>query len=309
MQKVSTTSAVGAVVLSCGVVVGGTAGAVPFTAIQIFGDSFSDTGAGFALTDGGTTASYLAEFFGNPVVLPDAPNPGMSSINFAESGARVDVQSETGPTSLTNQVDNYVNLVETGEASFDPASTLFFLSGGLNDHLEPAENVTSAYREQVADLVDLGARYVQIAILPRLVPPFEDSADNLNPAYQALVPELDTTYPGVSVTLSNWGYYYDDIIEDPASYGFTNVTDPCRQGGFGGGEVTICDTPETYFYYWIVHPSDAAHRVVAERLYDDLIALPAVPAPVPLPASAVLLGGAMLGFGAFRRSAGRVSAA
>ncbi|WP_299656854.1 SGNH/GDSL hydrolase family protein [uncultured Jannaschia sp.] len=277
----------------------GTAQAVTFDAIQIFGDSFSDTGAGFPLTDGGTAASYLAEFFDNPAVLPDEPMPGRSSINFAESGARVGIENTpTSPTSLTNQVANYVSLVTSGVASFDPASTLFFLSGGLNDRGEPAENVTASYREQVAELVELGARYIQIAILPREVPAFTATSDNLNPAYRELVPELDAFYGDVSITLSNWGMYFDDIINDPDTYGFTNVTDACLSG-FGPG-ATVCDSPETYFYYFSAHPSDSAHRIVGQRLYADILGLDPVVAPVPLPAAGLLLLAGMGGFGVLR---------
>ncbi len=290
-----------AALASTAIACGGAAQAVTFDAIQIFGDSFSDTGAGFSLTDGGTAASYLAEYFGNPAILPDAPDPGESSINFAESGARVGIEeSATSPTSLTNQVDNYVSLVESGQATFDPASTLFFLSGGLNDHLEPAGNVTDAYREQVADLVALGASYIQIALLPREVPAFTDSADNLNPAYRALVPELDATYEGTSITLSQWGPYFDDIILNPDTYGFANVTDACLDGF--GPDASVCETPETYFYYYGAHPSDAAHAVVGQRLYADTLELAPVDdvAPIPVPAGGLLLLTGLAGLGVMR---------
>ena len=280
------------------IIASGAGHAATFDAIQIFGDSFSDTGARRVFSDGGTAAGYLAEYFGNPAVLPDAPNPGTSSINFAESAARVDVERPDGPSSVTSQVNNYIDLVEQGAASFDPETTLFFLSGGLNDHERtPASEVAGAYREQVTDLIDLGARYIQVALLPREVPEFTDSADYLNPAYRELVSDLAATYSDVSIELSNWGPYYDDIILNPEDYGFTNVTEPCRGGGYGP-VTSLCDTPETYFYYWIAHPSDAAHRVVADRLYTDLSALEELPpAPVPLPASAVLLIMALGGFG------------
>ena len=251
----------------------GAAGATPFETIYIFGDSFSDTGARAVLSDGGTAAGYLAEYFGNPAVLPDAAVIGSRSVNFAESSARIDVDVPDGPVSLTGQVNTLVSLVQAGAASFDPASTLFFLSGGLNDS-DPAlvSAVTAAYREQVADLVDLGARHIQIALLPREVPDFTISADSLNPAFRALVPELDAQYADVSVTLSNWGPYYDDIIVNPDAYGFTNVTEPCREGGYGPA-TSICHSPDTYFYYWVAHPSDAAHKRVADRLYEDALAL------------------------------------
>lgn len=272
--------------------------AATFDTIYIFGDSFSDTGAGFPLTDGGTAASYLADFFGSELTLPDDPSPGTKSINFAESGARVDVETSDGPTSLTNQVKNLVQLVSDGLATFDPEDTLFFLSGGLNDHEDsPAETVAAAYAAQVQELVSIGAQHIDIALLPREVPPFTDSADFLNPAYRQLVPVLDATYPDVEINLSNWGPYYDDILLNPSKYGITNTTDPCLPWMDPDG--VVCENPEEYFYYWIVHPSDAAHRIVGERLYQDTLA------PIPLPAALPMLGAAMLLLGGVRQVTSR----
>ncbi|WP_286693565.1 hypothetical protein, partial [Paracoccus sp. SCN 68-21] len=66
--------------------------------------------------------------------------------------------------------------------------------------------------------------------------------------------------------------YFDEIIVNPDAYGFTNVTEPCREGGYGPA-TSICHLPDTYFYYWVAHPSDAAHKRVADRLYEDALAL------------------------------------
>ena len=38
------------------------------------------------------------------------------------------------PRSLTQQVGEFQNYVDNGDVTFNPASTLFFLAGGLNDH-------------------------------------------------------------------------------------------------------------------------------------------------------------------------------
>jgi len=256
--------------------------AVPFTSVQIFGDSYSDTGAGFALTNGGTAASYLAQNFGSTVALPSDSDLANKSINFAESGARVGVEGPGSPASLTSQVQNFANLVSTGATNFDPSNTLFFLSGGLNDHdILPASEVTQDYAAQVDQLVSLGARYIEIALLPGEIPAFTDSAVTLNPAYRALVPELDARYSGTSITLSDWGTYYDDILRNPDAYGFTNVTDACLEFGGAGP----CANPDEYFYYYSAHPSDAAHKIVGARLADEAlsIASTSVPAPASLP--------------------------
>ena len=303
---------VGVSITCCAMTLGSTAQAVTFDAIQIFGDSFSDTGANLTYTNGGTAASYLAEAFGNPVVLPGTASPGSSSINFAESGAKVVQQGRNSPTSLSNQVIAYTDLVNSGAASFDASSTLFFLAGGLNDHRAPPGPIANAVRKQVSDLVALGANYIQLALLPEAIPEFRDSADNLNPVYRSLVTELSQTYGEISITLSNWGTYYDDIIAEPVTYGFSNVTDSCTQRPETVNK-TYCDNPDDFFYYFTKHPSAAAHRVVADRLLADLQALPTIGegtvpqpglSPVPLPASGLLLVAGIAGMGALRARRG-----
>lgn len=260
--------------------------AVTFDSVQIFGDSYSDTGAGFALTNGGTAASYLAQNLGSTVALPSESNLENKSINFAESGARVGVESPDGPSSLTSQVQNFADLIDAGKTGVDPSDTLFFLSGGLNDHeLLPASEVTADYAAQVDQLVSLGARYVEIALLPSEIPGFMDSAETLNPAYRDLVPELDARYPGTSVTLSDWGSYYDEILLNPDTYGITNTTDACLGFGEDGGP---CSNPDEFFYYYSAHPSDAAHKIVGQRLTDE--ALNVAPVSVPAPAALPIFG-------------------
>ena len=259
---------------------------VDFNRLYVFGDSFSDTGAGggapgtdFGVrTDGGTAASYLAESFGNPVALPDDLAVGggsQSSINFAVSGARVGSPGRDGQPSLQDQVGQFSGLVGSGTASFDSMDTLFFLAGGLNDRaitgsrrgnnreMTPVEDIIASYTTQVEDLVELGARYIQLALLPAAIPAFTEIATTLNPVYDTLVTTLDEFYDNVSITVSPWGRYFDDIIENPDDYGMVNVTDPYL------GESDPEGARDEYFYYYSAHPSDAAHAKVGDRLFAD----------------------------------------
>src|SRR5215831_3962708 len=66
----------------------------PFNDLFVFGDSYSDTGAFVPLTNGSTAVGYLAQDLGITLTTSKSPTPGTSGVNFAESGARVDV----GPT-------------------------------------------------------------------------------------------------------------------------------------------------------------------------------------------------------------------
>jgi cholinesterase len=282
------------------------ASAVVIDDLFVFGDSYSDTGAFVPLVNpGGTTAvGYLAQDFGITLTTSKNPDPGTDGINFAESGARVFVGPNapaTQPRSLTQQVDEFKNYVDGGDVTFNPDSTLFFLAGGLNDHTKvTSDQINAATTSQIDELYSLGARIFEITLLPQDVPAFTDSALNVNPGYEQLVPELRAEFPDATFGLSNWGPDYDDIITNPSKYGMTNVTDPCRGP-------PACSTPDTYFYYFNSHPSDAAHHIVGNELFTEVLGLP-TPVPEPSTWAMMLLGFAGLGFAGHRGMRKRASA-
>jgi len=274
------------------------ASAVAINDLFVFGDSYSDTGAFFPLTNGSTAVGYLAKDFGITLTTSKNPDPGTSGVNFAESGARVFVgptAPATQPRSLTQQVAEFQSYVTSNQVTFNPSSTLFFLSGGLNDHnLVTSAQVNAATAAQVATLYSLGARLFEVALLPSLVPAFSDSANNLNPGYAALVPQLQALYPDAVFGLSNWGPDYDDILKNPSKYGITNTTDPCSNF------VTACSDPDKHFYYFVVHPSDQAHHFVGNELANEVLAL-ASPVPEPVTWAMMLIGFLSVGLTAYRR--------
>jgi cholinesterase len=269
----------------------------------VFGDSYSDTGAYVKLTNGETSVWYLAQDFGITLTTSKNADPGTDGVNFAESGARVFVGPKAPamqPRSLTQQVAEFQNYVDTGKVTFNPSTSLFFLLGGLNDHnLVTSAQVNTATESQVATLYSLGARIFEIALLPADVPAFTDSADNFNPGYEALIPELQAKYPDAVFNLSNWGPDYDQILTDPAKYGITNTTDPCDNLSAPAG-TPVCSDPSQYFYYYNSHPSDAAHQIVGGELYQEVLGLPS---PVPEPSTWIMmaLGFLGLGFAGYRR--------
>jgi len=66
------------------------ASAVTINDLFVFGDSYSDTGAFFPLTNGSTAVGYLAKNFNITLTTSKNPDPGTEGVNFAESGARID---------------------------------------------------------------------------------------------------------------------------------------------------------------------------------------------------------------------------
>jgi|SRR5882762_732290 len=254
------------------------AGEGPYTSLFVFGDSYSDIGAGYVDGNGPTSVAYLAADLGIPFTYAGAPDAAGKGLDFAVSGA----QTGASPGihfagvflgyGMLNQVADFEKLVTSGTVSFDPARTLFFIAGGLNDgNLTNAITVANL-TSQFHTLYALGARNFALASLPTLIPAFSAVAARLNPAYSTLVLELEAQLPGSNIYLSRWGSFYDAILTDPARYGFTNITDRCAGRAIFGQDPTPCATPNTYFYYHDSHPSTAAHRVVGNLLYQEALA-------------------------------------
>ena len=80
----------------------------------------------------------------------------------------------------------------------------------------------------------------------------------------------------------------NDLIQNPAGYGLTNVTDQCVQHLVDG----LCN-PNTWLYWDSVHPTTAAHAILGARLA----------AAVPEPGSMLLIATALLLLGTRRRLA------
>src|ERR1700761_7806204 len=100
--------------------------------LYVFGDSYSDTGAGYVDGNGPTAVAYLAERLGFKLALPSDPDAASKSLNFSVSGAQTG-RGEGHPVKdallgrgMVNQVDQFVQLVRSKAIAFNPDQTLFF---------------------------------------------------------------------------------------------------------------------------------------------------------------------------------------
>jgi phospholipase/lecithinase/hemolysin len=255
------------------------AAATRYDSMFVFGDSYSDTGFGYVDGNGPTAVAYMAQNLGIPFTYAGAPNSFRKGLNFAVSGAQTGsspgIELKTGEYlgyGMLNQICDFQRLLQGGWVSFNPATTLFFIAGGLNDrNIASAETVTNI-TEQFEALYSVGARHFELALLPTQIPPFTAVATRLNPVYESLVPQLQDKLPGSHIRLSGWGTFYDAILLDPAKYGFTNTTDTCAGRELFNQYGAPCATPDTYFYYHSGHPSTAAHKIVGKMLSDEVVA-------------------------------------
>lgn len=251
---------------------------IPYRALYAFGDSYSDIGARYIDGNGPTAVAYLAQRMGIDITYPQDPQAAHKSLDFAASGAptgREPQPIEVRPgiswccQGLLDQVDDFLARVHAGSVSFNPETTLFFLAGGLNDVKLTTEQSVNNLRHAIELLRTAGARHIVVALVPAKAAGRESIASRLNPAYQRLVLEM-RTHADLDLRLSHWGEYYDEILDHPSQYGIVNTTSRCAGRALFKEDPTPCASPQTYFYYHEGHPSTAVHRIVGDRLYEEI---------------------------------------
>ncbi|TRM64119.1 hypothetical protein BD626DRAFT_456576 [Schizophyllum amplum] len=156
---------------------------------------------------------------------------------------------------------------------------------GINDTGDTASNTTldfgafweeemSSYFAAVQKAYDSG---LNLAHLFLNVPPGERSPANVNDAEKgALLKEhidlfnaaLDdhimqfaATNPDATVLTFDANKWFNAVLDDPALYGFDNVTGYCT-----------CEDPVGYFWYNTGHPTEAVHKLLAEAIKEQLSA-------------------------------------
>ncbi len=255
-------------------------GAVPAAAasyqrLYVFGDSYSDIGAGYVDGNGPTAVAYLAWNLWLAITRPQAPGADGESIDFAVSGALTGsglgrrVEGALIGYGMMNQVEDFAALVKSGKIRFDPGTTLFFLAGGLNDRRLPSETTVGHLRREIEILKALGWRHFTVARLPTRIPQFSAVGRRLDPVLAKFVHDGRAEI-GVDLWLNHWGADYDEVMEHPTAYGLLNTTSPCAGRAIFHQDPTHFGDPHTYFFYHDGHPSTHVHRIVGAMLADEV---------------------------------------
>jgi phospholipase/lecithinase/hemolysin len=248
----------------------------PYTMLYVFGDSYSDSGAGYIDGNGPTAVVYLAQRLQIPFTYFGDPNSKGKGLNFAVSGAQTGSgegkryeHGELLARGMRNQVDDFAALFRSHKVRFDPSQTMFYFAGGLNDRNLPDGATVANIEGEIDTLYALGARRFMVALLPVMIPNFATAGERFNPQLATIPIAMRAKYPDIQITNSDWGPFFDEVIDHPARYGLTDTTNPCAGRALHQEDPGPCASPETHFYFHNSHPSTAAHKAVGDLLYQE----------------------------------------
>lgn len=306
-----------------------------YSNLYVFGDSLSDVGNDLIVTGGllPSPAYYsqgsVTGRFTNGLSYADhlATSLGLSltpsvqgGTDYAFGGARVSsVAAGLPPTALS--FNQQLAAFDAAHTQADPGA-LYVLWIGANDMSDAigatahgnagalqaaVTNAMQGIGSAITDLSARGARHFLIPNLPDLavIPAINGlhSAGLSSIAHGASVSFNDA----LANTLSQPGFASLDlrrmdvftalgaITAQPASYGFSNVTDACYTGDVngaarpGGAAPTVCANPASFLFWDYEHPTASMNTVLGAQ---------ALAAAVPEPGTALLMG---LGLAALAR--------
>jgi hypothetical protein len=248
-----------------------------YARLYVFGDSYSDIGAGYIDGNGPTAVAYLGWLMGLQVAPGNGVNTADKSLVFAVSGAGTGeaagqhVKDALLGYGMMNQVRDFAARVKSGAIVFDPQTTLFFLAGGLNDGRQETATTIANLRQELQILRESGGRHFTIALLPTKIPQFAAVGLRLNPAYGRFVRE-EAGAAGVDLWLNHWGTAFDEVLDHPQAYRIVNTTGACAGRAIFDEDPTPVGDPATFFFYHAGHPSTAVHRIVGKKLFEEIAA-------------------------------------
>jgi thermolabile hemolysin len=256
------------------------ADSTPFSRIIVFGDSLSDTGNFYRMTDDSFPPSppyWQGRFCNGPVWVEFlAQDLGMAGLedNYAVGGAATGTQNDSAPFGgVQNQIARYLSSHQG-----DP-DALYILWAGHNDVFLALTTGSYDLSQVVPNTINnirrlwaAGARHILVVNLADLgKTPMVVSSDasafvsglvasineNLADALNGLAAEGVPT-----ITLEAFAFV-DTVVADPAQFGFSNVTDK--------GISIYPANPAGYLFWDNVHPTTEFQHVFEQFAVRGLI--------------------------------------
>lgn len=205
-------------------------------------------------------------------------------INFSIGGAN----SGTGNAVIPNiplpgvqeQVGLFTQPLLTSNQTADP-NALFAVWGGANDYLfgnvtDPNQTVQNL-SASVATLASVGAKNILVFNLPDLgktpLASATGNSSNLttlttihNVALATALSQLSSSNPGVNIIPVDINSLFNRAIANPGEFGFNNITGSCVIGDLQN-ITSVCNNPNDFLFFDVVHPTTNAHRLVADTVF------------------------------------------
>ncbi|MFZ3081849.1 SGNH/GDSL hydrolase family protein [Rhodoferax ferrireducens] len=262
------------------------------------GNAYAYTEAIFGSGNGFPPAPYAQRFSNGPVAVERlAANLGLSlapsllgGSNYAYGGAETGsmnyLRFNSNPlvaaafsgsnTGVLAQVADFTSL-----HSLNPSS-LVVLWAGPNDLFSALDSSADPVAAMSLALFNLqlaaqqlyldGARTILMPNMPNIgLTPFGLSLGaaasaqltgisvGFNAGLHLLADALNAADPGLNILEFDTFSLLDSLINNPADYGFSNVTQPCFNG------VAVCANPDSYLFWDSVHPTASAHQLIGDR--------------------------------------------
>ncbi len=267
-----------------------------FKNVVVFGDSLSDSGNIFSITQGTYPPQpYQGRFSDGPVWVEYlVKSLGISGdfSNYAFAGANTGTTNpaELDAPGLLTQIPAYANLL-TASAAFptavpQPKDTLFIIWIGANDFLDlgtsddPVSAVSTAInniKTGMTQLINLGAdkfmsvNLPDLGLTPRINKDATASAGGtrlaslFNNSLEMMLEGLESAYPSIKIARFDVFSLLQEVTSDPGSWGFTNVTD----AKFDKSTNTVAQG--NYLFWDDIHPTTITHKIIAKQAAEVLL--------------------------------------
>ncbi len=269
-----------------------------FSGSYTFGDSLSDAGqygSRFTTNPGLTTPMYVSQNFG----LTSTPS-FQGGNNYAQGGARINSPSPLVPAGAPDYsvVQQVSQLISKGPLN---STALYQIQGGANDFFVlsaqfAAGQITSAQLQaamgqaaidlaaQAARLRAAGAQYIVVQRLPDLGKTPFAAAQGAQATATAISNFFNSTLDaalgaaGLPVIQVNTSQLLNEVIANPAAYGFVNTTVPVctTSSSLQCTPSTLRDPNGNLTWVWAdgVHPTTGADLLLSQAIV-SMIAGPA----------------------------------
>jgi phospholipase/lecithinase/hemolysin len=276
------------------------AAGAPFNNLVVFGDSLSDIGNISQATFGTTPGQYYsngrfsngpvyAELFAAGLGLPTLTRSTAGGNDFAYGGAQTTGTGGFEGLFIRDVDEQVTQFLSSRTAS---ANVLFLILTGANDLNGGQTNVNapvSSLSTSINRLVTAGARQFLVLNLPPLgdTPQHNGSASTrdqydarsqqFNTALANMLDGVRSANPSVTISELDVFSFFNRVLADPQLFGFVNVTSSAAPGLQPGATSyntsQIAANANQYLFWDDLHPTAAAHAVLAQRAL-DLFRLP-----------------------------------